>query len=135
MSWWNLPDIPDHVTGDGPADSVDQALLALPQKPSLAELLRGLELALVAKRAHLAELPDAVTLATCTGERAAPEAPAHLTAALECALEGIAEAFQRDQQRLPRLAEVLYTFTFALGGEPQTVLRPPFPKRIVLTAR
>jgi hypothetical protein len=135
MSWWPVPDTPEDITGDSPTDAVDEALTSLQHKPSINELLRSLELAIESRRSRISDVPAKVSLGLRSGETPSPEAPPELTAALERAIEGIAESFATDFARLPRLLEVVYTFTFSLGGEPESVLRAPIPKRIDLTVR
>ncbi len=143
MSWWPLPDDEDNVTGDGPADAVDGALLNLAesrkgkqeQLPTLEELLRAIELALSQQSAKVQDAPAALHISTRLGVNAAPDAPEDLIHAIKEAITGIAASFERDLSRLPRLVEVLYTFTFALGGEPETMLRQPLPRRIDLISR
>jgi hypothetical protein len=140
MSWWNVPDSHGDVTGDAPADAVDGALLGLAEaragagasKPSLPELLCALERTLAERRDLFEGLPSDFRVATRDGVAAAGEAPADLVEAVGQALEGIAGVFRADWQRPPRPAEALYPFTFALGGQPESILRPPFPKPIVI---
>jgi hypothetical protein len=135
MSWWDVPDTADDVTGDGPVDAVDEVLTSLQQKPSLAELMRALELAIKAKRDRIADVPATVAIGLKSGEPAANDAPPELVDALQRAVEGIADSFDHHLERKPRVVEVVYTFTFSLGGEPEGVLRPPYPEHIVLTIR
>lgn len=143
MSWWNIPDSTSDVTGDGPADAVDEALLGLAdarhasqtEKPTLPELLRAVTEALSSRRELVEDLPAAFRIVTRDGIEAANTAPPDLKDAVGRALEGIAAAFRSDQQRPPRPAEVLYAFTFALGGDPKNYLSGSFPNYVVLKLR
>lgn len=130
MSWWPLPDSEEDLTGDAPADWVSAALgpAVAQQKPRLEELAAALEQAL---RAHPELLGDPDRL---QGRRIEPqgEAPASLRRAVEDALARLHSEYQRVHGRAPRVAEVLYTFTFVLNGEPSAWLREPPPGDIVL---
>ena len=143
MSWWKVPDSADDVTGDGSVDAVDAALLGLAEArtrdgralPSLPELLAALTGALAAQRELVNGLPEQPRVTTRDGIEEAVAVPADLADAVARAVAGIAEEFRNDRGRRPRPAEVLYTFTFALGGEPDSVLRGPFAQKIVLVLR
>lgn len=140
MSWWPVPDSEHDLTGDGPADAIEGALLDLARsreaagqpKPSLPELMRAIELAVGAHRDRIADAPETIHVSNRDGLRAEADAPRDLVDAVTAAVEGVAAKFERGQERLPRLAEVLYTFTFTLGV-PESILRPPIPDRIKLT--
>jgi hypothetical protein len=140
MSWWKVPDSIDDLTGDGPADAVDEALLGLAEareragadKPSLPELLAALAAALSARRDRIDGLPARFRVSTRDGLEAAGAVPADLSDAVGRALDGIIAEFRQDWRRLPRPGEALYTFTFALGGQPESMLRGPLPKATLL---
>jgi hypothetical protein len=140
MSWWKVPDSIDDLTGDGPADAVDEALLGLAEarsragedKPSLPDLLSALSAALSARRDHIDGLPARFRVSARDGTEAAGAVQADLGDAAGRALDGIIAEFRQDRKRLPRPREILYTFTFALGGQPESLLRGPLPKTIVL---
>jgi hypothetical protein len=90
----------------------------------------------LAQHSDLVENPPASPhIVNRDGLPAADDAPEDLREAVHRAISGIVECFQEEEERLPRVAEVLYTFTFALGGAPHTVLRPPFPARIGVVMR
>lgn len=143
MSWWNIPDSIDDVTGDAPADAVDAALLGLAEarkrsgneNPSLPELLRALTDALSKRRDLVENLPAEFTVTTKEGVEAAAKAPDDLSRAVEQALEGIAGAYTSYYQRKPRPAEILYAFTFVLNSDLNSVLSGSFPTYVVIQLR
>jgi hypothetical protein len=133
MSWWPLPDSEEDVTGDAPADWVSAALepVVAQRKPRLEELTAALEQVL---RAHPEQLGDPGRL---KGGQVVPrsgggQAPAPLVKAVEAALASLHSEYQRVHGRAPRVAEVLYTFTFVLDGEPAMWVQEPPPEGIAL---
>lgn len=139
MSWWPLPDSPDDVTGDAPADAVDGALLALVAararaglpKPTLAQIACALDAACRSAPGLFADAVQAEAKVVAVRDvDSATDAPADLRDAVAGALAGLAAAYWRAFERAPRLAEALYAFTFAFGGQPQTLASGPLPQRV-----
>ena len=133
MSWWPLPDSEEDVTGDAPADWVSAALgpVVAQRKPRLEELTAALEQVL---RAHAEQLEDPDRL---KGQQVVPrsegvEPPAPLVQAVEAALASLHTEYQRVHGRAPRVAEVLYTFTFVLDAEPPMWVQAPPPEGVSL---
>jgi hypothetical protein len=147
MSWWPLPGAPESFMGDAAADAVDGPLLGLAAardragqpKPSVAELARALQDALAV--GHFAAAADGTAAAASAaggmrrsdGMPAADRAADDLVAAVAQALAGLRSAYGAAFDRPPRRAEVLYAFTFALGGRPELLVRPPIPQPITFS--
>jgi hypothetical protein len=118
MWWWPTDDAEGEITGDMPADAAADLLApmkAREPKPSLDELLDALEAALAAAapRPYTGELGTRHLGSTKLPRTPGPANP-ELVELLAKGIAWIAEPYQTDFQRLPTIAEYVYTVAFAL---------------------
>ena len=120
MSWWETPE--GYVLGDGPADTVQNALTGFAARrdgegkprPALAELVAAAGAALGAGLvARLEDGPDV---------RSDGEPPEDLIATLRQAFAAIGEEYRTSLDREPKPEEILETLLFILGYRPERYL-------------
>ena len=142
MGWWSTGN-GDDVTGDEPADIVTTTLHRIAEsrrkrrrrKPSLPELLNAMAGPLGREPesylTHRKRFKIKRLIATARGRTLRVEytsdleaggRPGELEPPIREALTAIATAYEQAVDRKPRLSEVLSSFEFVLGDEPEEYL-------------